>query len=174
MRPEPGLHLVIGDLGEVLRSAEIRNAPRRFVQPPYLNRETLKDVTKSLSELVLDLLGPDGRVLDSFGWPWTAEAFFDRPPTKEHKGKKAGRFRSPTAETLRLLRVPVPGPAAFLLFSKSIAVFGRQRRPESVKRVGLTLYSRVSPVPHPPRLPDFARDLPLRPLPGRATLPRPH
>ena len=37
---EPGLHLVLGEVGRILRSAPIRNAPRRFLQPPFLGPKT--------------------------------------------------------------------------------------------------------------------------------------
>jgi hypothetical protein len=172
-RPEPGLHIVMNDLGQVVRSAPIRNAPSRFLQPPFLSPRTLKQITEPISELVLDVLGPNGRRLDSFGWPWTGEAFYDRPLREVLRGLVAyetirvGRSRSNL--TLRVLRVPVVRSAAFLLFSRSAVIQGKDPERPAIRRSGLTLYS-LTPVPARPRLPDFARGLPAEPLPGPKSL----
>lgn len=178
VRREPGLHLVIGERGIVLRSAPIRNAPRRGLQPPMLTAEGLDRIDrpggpKALpSELVLDVLGRNGRVLDSFGWPWTAEAFYDRPHDKGNEGLPAGRIE--VRQTLRILRVPVASSAAFLLFSRSSLSLGKDSRKGTVTRGGLSLYSLLSGI-RPgesalPRFPGFAIGLGARPLPGRVPL----
>jgi hypothetical protein len=176
-RPEPGLHLVLNDLGQVVRSAEIRNAPRRFLQPPFLTPRTLKLITVPMSELVLDLLGPDGRRLDHFGWPWTAEAFYDRSLREVVQGLVAygtlrvGRLES--RQPLRALRVPVPKSTAFLLFSRTIASQESGKKTLTLSRMGLALYSRVSPIPPVPRLPITGANLSPEPLPGPKPLAQP-
>jgi hypothetical protein len=177
---EPGLHLVIGAGSRLLRSAPIRNAPRRVLQPPFLVPGILKEITTrtsplaQLSELVLDVLSRDGRVLDSFGWPWTGEAFYDGPlsPAMAQQGIRLGRIVS-QQEELRVLRVPVPADAAFLLFSRSAVDFDPVSRPLLI-RGGLALYSLVSPMPPVPRLPIAADNLLPEPLPVRAPLAGPH
>jgi hypothetical protein len=167
---EPGLHLVLGDMGQVLRSAEIRNAPRRFLQPPFLTPRTLKQITVPMSELVLDVLGRDGRRLDSFGWPWTAEAFYDRPLREvvqgivQYETLRVGRLES--LQPLRVLRVPVPKSTAFLLFSRTLAAPVGNGRTFALRRIGLALYSRHSPIPPVPRLPIRGVNLSPQPLPG--------
>jgi hypothetical protein len=168
---EPGLHLVIGERGTIVRSAPIRNAPRDVLQPPFLSEATVEQITTPLSELVLNVLGRDGRVLDSFGWPWTAEAFYDTS-AKEREGVRVGRVAS--LQPLRLLRVPIAEGATFLLFSQTSVMPGEGRGSRAPRRTGLTLYSLVSPIPPRPRLPEYAAGLRPRPLPGRAPLLRPN
>jgi hypothetical protein len=170
---EPGLHLVIGRLGKILRSAPIGNAPRRHLQPPFLGPRTLKEIEKPISELVLEFLRRDGRVLDSFGWPWTSEAFYDRPLSTAlaREGVRIGRLES--RQPLRVLRVPVPPSAAFLLFSQSVVTIGPGLERKTFIRKGLRLYSLPpSDLPRPP-LEDFAQHLGVDPLPGTATPVRP-
>lgn len=172
-KAEPGLHLVMGDLGNVLRSASLRSAPRRFLQPPFLGPRTLKEIEKPISELVLDVLRRDGRVLDSFGWPWTSEAFYDGPlpAALAQEGVRIGRVES--LQSIRVLRVPVAPTAAFLLFSQSVVTIGQGAKAKTLVRQGLALYSLPGPILPRPRLEPFAQRLGVDPLPGRADLPRP-
>jgi IgA Peptidase M64 len=167
----------MGDRGQVVRSAEIRNAPRRFLQPPFLTPRTLKQITVPMSELVLDVLRPDGRRLDSFGWPWTAEAFFDRPLGDVIQGLVAYESirigRSESILPLRALRVPVAPSAAFLLFSQSVASPGTASAPPMLQRFGRALYSLAPAVLARPDLPDFASALPVDSLPGAVPVARP-
>ena len=148
-----------------------------------LVRENLKTITGPISELVLDLLAGDGRVLDSFGWPWTGEAFYDGPLSRAlvQEGIRPGRMESP--QTVRVLRVPRPAAATFLLFSQTRVSFAEQlgapgslvtlTRTVSLQRIGIALYPLESPAPPIPPLPDFAEGLGSRPLPGKASPIRP-
>jgi hypothetical protein len=163
---------VIGELGTIVRSAPIRNAPRNVLQPPFLSEATVDQITTPLSELVLNVLRRDGRVLDSFGWPWIAEAFYDTPAKKQSRGVRVGRVAS--LQPLRLLRVPIAKTATFLLFSQASVVPDEDLGPRAPRRRGLTLYSLVSPIPPPPLLPEYAARLRPQPLPGRAPLLRPN
>ena len=171
---EPGLHLVIGEHGGILRSAPIRNAPAAFLQPPFLTAQRLKKLTAPYQELILDVLRLDGRVVGSFGWPWSTEAFFDRPFVQRVvalEGTLIGRAETPPA--LRVLRVPTPRSAAFLLFSESRVEIGADSKPRLGLRQAVALYSLVKPVPPNPPLPDFAKHLEALELPGPAPLVRP-
>jgi hypothetical protein len=172
---EPGLHLVMGELGRILRSAPIRNAPRRVLQAPFLGPRTVNKIKESISELVLDLLHRDGRVLDSFGWPWTSEAFHDGPLEQAlaQEGIRIGRIETKSRESIRVLRVPVPSSAAFLLFSQTAVTPRMGSKPRGVTRRGLALYTLVSPIPSRPKLPDFAEGLGVEQLPARTPLVTP-
>jgi hypothetical protein len=169
---EPGLYLVVDAIGTILHSGSIRNAPRRFLQPPFLGPRTRAEPVRSpVVELVIEALARNGEVLDAFGWPWTAEAFYDRPLTQGSRGERAGRIKF--AQTVRILRIPIPSAGAFLLLSRSELERGRDRTGGAVSRTGLSLYS-LAPRPLPrPRLPAFARRLPVRPLPGEVPVRRP-
>ena len=108
-------------------------------------------------------------MLDSFGWPWTSEAFYDGPLSTAlaQEGIRIGRLES--RQPIRILRVPVPRSAAFLLFSQSVVTIGQGSQPKTFIRKGLALYSLPpSDLPRPP-LKDFAQRLGVDPLPGPAT-----
>lgn len=174
VRAEPGLHLVLDEHGGILRSAPIRNAPAAFLQPPFLTPRRLKQITGPYVELILDVLRLDGRVVDSFGWPWMTEAFFDRPVVIRFAAMETvtiGRVETPPA--LRVVRVPTPRSAAFLLFSESRVNIGPDAKPHLGLRQGIALYSLVKPVPPNPPLPAFADHLRAQELPGPAPLVRP-
>jgi hypothetical protein len=168
--PEPGFHLVLGHEGRILRSAPIRNAPRRHLQAPYLTPEVVGRLEEPLKELVLDVLGRDGSVLDSVGWPWIDEAFFERRPPTARDRSRGGRVKIFPA--VRVLRIPVTQGGRFFLFSETDVPF----LPDGTRpltRRGLSLYSLVTPVPPPPPVPEFAGRLAVEPLPGPVPLPRP-
>ena len=64
-------------------------------------------IQKPISELVLDVLRRDGRVLDSFGWPWTSEAFYDGPLPAALAQEGVRNWRVESLQSIRVLRVPV-------------------------------------------------------------------
>lgn len=159
MVEESGLHLVV-DVAEsdlrILRSAPIPSVPRRALQPPFLDVTKKYDFNAPVSELVLDLLDAKGKVLESFGWAWRAEAFSDQPLRGESDGFQGGRVRSD--HTLRLLEIPAPPSASFLLFARSDV--GPGPGPRGVRRTELVLYSLVTPPLPAPPLPVATRTLP--------------
>lgn len=165
---EPGLHLLISESGRILRAAPIRNAPRRHLQPPFLGPETVMGIEKPISELVLEFLSSDGLVLDAFGWPWTSEAFHDGPigAALAQEGSPVGRLES--RQPIRILRVPLPPSAAFLLSSESFVefTFGGAN---TFGRRGKALYSLPPSDLPPPPLGDYAKRLEVEPLPGTQT-----
>lgn len=171
-RAEAGQHLVVdvqkGGL-KVQRSAPVGNAPRRALQPPFLDPRRSYSYPKPVAELVLDLLDLEGRVLESFAWPWATDAFFDRPAAEG--GFEGGR--RPSGHTARVLLVPVPKATVFYLFSRSDVPAGGEGAPRQVTRTALAIYTASSPVPPLPRLPFPAAGLDVRPLPGRRPLPEP-
>lgn len=169
-RATPGLHLVLGQGGLIIRSARIRNAPAAFLQEPFLNEETARSLSKELverktpiQELVLDVLRLDGRVLASFGWPWLGEAFVESALDQDLL-----RGRVMVDQPLRILSVPRPAVATFFLFSRSQVALDASKQPRFERR-GLTLYSLIEPpAPQPPvpPLPRFADSAQPHVLPG--------
>jgi len=171
-RRNSGLHLVL-DVGKevrILRSAPIRNVPRQGLRSPLLGYEAPEGLTGTVSELVLTLLSLREAV-DSFGWPFEAEAFFDRPVRGVPGAIRGGRRDS--GQTLRVLRVPVPRETAFLFFYRTDAVRVEGRAPQPPRRRALGLYSVLGPpyAPLPPLPVPGVRLQPL-PLPGPVDLPR--
>ncbi len=163
--------------GLIVRSARIRNAPAAFLQEPFLDEGKARSLRKELAErktpiqeLVLDVLGRDGRVLASFGWPWLGEAFLESPPDRDQL-----RGRVMVEQPLRILSVPRPRAATFFLFSRSEVRLDEEKRPR-FERMGLTLYSLVEPpAPQPPAppLPRFADRAQRLVLPGPVPVPLP-
>ena len=176
-RATPGLHLVLGPGGRIVRSARIRNAPAEFLEKPFLDEEKARSLRKELAErktpiqeLVLDVLRRDGRVLASFGWPWLGEAFLESALDQDLL-----RGRVMVDQPLRILSVPRPAAATFFLFSRSEVRLDETKRP-LFERTGLTLYSLVEPpAPQPPvpPLPRFADRAQRLVLPGPVPVPLP-
>lgn len=155
-RRGPGLYLVldVGKVVRILRSVEIRNAPRQGLRPPFLDREAPDGLVGTVDELVLTLLGLRDE-LDSFGWPFEAQAFFDRPVRGAPGAMRGGRRDS--GQSLRILRVPVPRETAFLFFHRADTTGVRGQAPQPPRRRALGLYCLQGP-PFPP--------VPPLPVPG--------
>ena len=146
---------------QILRSAPIRNAPRQGLRAPFLSDEVPHGLRGTVSELVLTLLSPRDAI-DSFAWPFEAEAFFDRPIRNQPGGIRGGRRDS--GQTLRVLRVPVPARTAFLFFYRTDATGVEGGAPQPPKRSALALYGLQGP-PFPPLPPMPFPEVRLEPLP---------
>jgi len=113
---EPGLYLFITvtrDTVSVRQVARLEKTSRYHLRAPLLTPATRADFESPASELVLEVIGADGKVLDSFGWPAEAEAFVDRldpetgdfvhtPPARSWEWD--ARFRIPLGANARYLR----------------------------------------------------------------------
>jgi len=135
-----------------------------------LTPQVVDTLAEPMKELVLDVLGRDGSVLDSVGWPWIDDAHFDRWPPHARDGFRSGRVKIVPA--VRVLRIPITQYSMFFLFSETHLLVRRDGT-RVLRRGGLSLYSLVTPVPPPPPLPDFARGLVVEALPGPVPLARP-
>jgi hypothetical protein len=158
---QPGLHLVVNVMHDdvvILRSAPLRNAGRRALQPPFLDPARKYRFDRTAAELVLDVLDVKARVIESFSWLWNAEAFHDRPHEDVYDGIQGGRVYS--ALGLRILVIPVDAAAALLRFSRSDVSAGPEER--GVVRTPLSLYE-VRPL---------GTHIPPPPFPGPPLTPR--